>query len=151
MTWDVQMIFSRITSGNPGYKKLKLNTRVKRTRYSEVLIIYMWILNKCLVKINPHSVALQLLNELSRMQSSVSEQQEMGRRLQEKEQTIKALKEQVNTYSLTLTHSSPPTAIMSAEEVRLKVGPCSGFPVFAAKAQIELDWDMMLVYIWQEL
>lgn len=39
------MIFSRITSGNPGYKKLKLNMRVKRIRYSEVLIIYMWILN----------------------------------------------------------------------------------------------------------
>ncbi|XP_069577165.1 cilium assembly protein DZIP1 isoform X1 [Brachyistius frenatus] len=50
----------------------------------------------------------QLLTELSRMQSSVSEQQErshqlqqeMGRRLQEKEQTIKAQREQMRTISL---------------------------------------------------
>lgn len=56
----------------------------------------------------PLPVVFQLLNELSRMQSSVSEhqersqklQQEMGRRLQEKEQTIKAQREQVNSFTL---------------------------------------------------
>uniref|UniRef100_A0A3B4U2R7 DAZ interacting zinc finger protein 1 n=1 Tax=Seriola dumerili TaxID=41447 RepID=A0A3B4U2R7_SERDU len=75
-------------------------------------------------------IVFQLLNELSRMQSSVSEhqelsqrlQQELGRRLHEKEQTIKAQREQVNTRS-PLTQSSPPTAIMSAEEVRRRFGP----------------------------
>ncbi|XP_008276240.1 cilium assembly protein DZIP1 isoform X2 [Stegastes partitus] len=49
----------------------------------------------------------QWLNEVSRMQSSLSEhqersqrlQQEMGRRLQEKEQTIKAQREQIKTIS----------------------------------------------------
>ncbi|XP_037617986.1 zinc finger protein Dzip1 isoform X2 [Sebastes umbrosus] len=57
----------------------------------------------------------QLLNEMSRMQSSVSEQQdssqwlqqEMGRRLQEKEQTIKAQREQIRNIS-----SHPPTKIV---------------------------------------
>ncbi|XP_073318497.1 cilium assembly protein DZIP1 [Pagrus major] len=57
----------------------------------------------------------QLLNELSRMQSSVSEhqelsqrlQQEMGRRLQEKEQTIKAQKEQMRNIT-----SNPPTKVV---------------------------------------
>lgn len=58
------------------------------------------------------------------MQSSVSEhqersqrlQQEMGRRLQEKEQTIKTQREQVTTHS----HSQllPPAVIMSGEEAR---------------------------------
>ncbi|XP_041822058.1 zinc finger protein Dzip1 isoform X2 [Chelmon rostratus] len=57
----------------------------------------------------------QLLNELSRMQSSVSDhqersqrlQQEMGRRLQEKEQTIKAQREQIRNIS-----SNPPTKVV---------------------------------------
>lgn len=57
---------------------------------------------------HPLPFVVQLLNELSRMQSSVSEhqdhshrlQQDMGRRLQEREQTIKAQREQVNTDSL---------------------------------------------------
>ncbi|XP_070712062.1 cilium assembly protein DZIP1 [Pempheris klunzingeri] len=57
----------------------------------------------------------QLLNELSRTQSSVSEhqershrlQQEMGRRLQEKEQTIKAQREQIRNVS-----SNPPTKVV---------------------------------------
>ncbi|XP_038572919.1 zinc finger protein Dzip1 isoform X3 [Micropterus salmoides] len=57
----------------------------------------------------------QLLNELSRMQSSVSEhqdhsrrlQQDMGRRLQEKEQTIKAQREQIRNIS-----SHPPTKVV---------------------------------------
>ncbi|XP_047432413.1 cilium assembly protein DZIP1 isoform X2 [Mugil cephalus] len=57
----------------------------------------------------------QLLNELSRMQLSVSEheergqrlQQEMSRRLQEKEQTIKAQREQIRTIS-----SNPPTKVV---------------------------------------
>lgn len=56
----------------------------------------------------------QLLNELSRMQSSVSDhqehsqrlQQEMGRRLQEKEHSIKAQREQVNTDSHSHSHHS---------------------------------------------
>ncbi|XP_030266030.1 cilium assembly protein DZIP1 isoform X2 [Sparus aurata] len=57
----------------------------------------------------------QLLNELSRMQSSVSEhqersqrlQQEMGRKLQEKEQAIKAQREQIRNIS-----SNPPTKVV---------------------------------------
>ncbi|XP_070814009.1 cilium assembly protein DZIP1 isoform X2 [Chaetodon trifascialis] len=57
----------------------------------------------------------QLLDELSRMQSSVSDhqersqrlQQEMGRRLQEKEQTIKAQREQIRNIS-----SNPPTKVV---------------------------------------
>lgn len=76
------------------------------------------------------------------MQLSVSEhqersqklQQEMGRRLQEKEQTIRAQREQVKTHS----HSqlSLPTVIMSGEEASQRVSPCSGYPVFATRAQI---------------
>lgn len=58
---------------------------------------------------HPRPVVFQLLNELSRMQSSVSEhqersqrlQQEMGRKLQEKEQAIKAQREQVSSVSHT--------------------------------------------------
>lgn len=51
-----------------------------------------------------HGVVFQLLNELSGMQSSVSElsqrlQHEMGRRLQEREQHIKAQREQVSIRS----------------------------------------------------
>ncbi|XP_023285632.1 zinc finger protein Dzip1-like isoform X1 [Seriola lalandi dorsalis] len=57
----------------------------------------------------------QLLNELSRMQSSVSEhqelsqrlQQELGRRLHEKEQTIKAQREQIRNIS-----SNPPIRVV---------------------------------------
>lgn len=59
----------------------------------------------------------QWLNELSRMQSSLSEQQErsqklqqeMSRRLQEKEQTIRAQREQMRTIS---TH--PPTKVVES-------------------------------------
>ncbi|XP_028256346.1 cilium assembly protein DZIP1 isoform X2 [Parambassis ranga] len=59
----------------------------------------------------------QLLDELSRMQSSVSQhqdrsqrlQQEMGRRLQEKEQTIQAQRKQMRTISL-----NPPTKVVEA-------------------------------------
>ncbi|CAG5933585.1 unnamed protein product [Menidia menidia] len=58
----------------------------------------------------------QLLDELSKMRSSLSEhqersqrqQQEMGRRLQEKEQTIKAQREQVSTPTLTVIPPHPP-------------------------------------------
>ncbi|XP_053170451.1 cilium assembly protein DZIP1 [Scomber japonicus] len=57
----------------------------------------------------------QLMDELSRMQSHVAEQeehsrslqQEMGRRLQEKEQTIKAQREQIRNIS-----SNPPTKVV---------------------------------------
>ncbi|KAK2856767.1 hypothetical protein Q5P01_005502 [Channa striata] len=57
----------------------------------------------------------ELLNELGRMQSSVSEHQErsqrlqleMGRKLQEKEQTIKAQREQIRNVS-----SSPPIKVV---------------------------------------
>ncbi|MED6235871.1 hypothetical protein ATANTOWER_001393 [Ataeniobius toweri] len=57
------------------------------------------------IKTQHESEKNQLLNELSRMQSSVTEhrelsqqlQQEMGMRLQEKEQTIKAQREQVSS------------------------------------------------------
>ncbi|XP_035799554.1 cilium assembly protein DZIP1 isoform X2 [Amphiprion ocellaris] len=59
----------------------------------------------------------QWLNELSRMQSSLSEhqersqklQQEMSRRLQEKEQTIKAQREQMRTIS-----NRPPTKVVES-------------------------------------
>ncbi|XP_067349716.1 cilium assembly protein DZIP1 isoform X3 [Channa argus] len=71
----------------------------------------------------------ELLNELSRMQSSVSEHQEqsqrlqleMGRKLQEKEQTIKAQREQIRNIS-----SNPATkvievpVIVSAQAPELK-------------------------------
>ncbi|KAE8278609.1 Zinc finger protein Dzip1 DAZ-interacting protein 1-like protein Iguana protein [Larimichthys crocea] len=67
------------------------------------------------IKAQHESEKNQLLNELSRMQSSVSDQQErsqrlqqeMGRRLQEKEQTIKAQKEQIRNIS-----SNPPTKVV---------------------------------------
>ncbi|XP_068575624.1 cilium assembly protein DZIP1 isoform X1 [Cebidichthys violaceus] len=67
------------------------------------------------IKAQHESEKNQLLNELSRMQSSVSEhqessqrlQQEMGRRLQEREQTIKAQREQLRNIS-----SNPPTKIV---------------------------------------
>ncbi|XP_015233525.1 PREDICTED: zinc finger protein Dzip1-like isoform X2 [Cyprinodon variegatus] len=54
----------------------------------------------------------QLLNDLSRMQTEHQElsqrlQQEMGRKLQEKEQTIKAQREQIKTIS-----SNPPTKVV---------------------------------------
>ncbi|XP_061571890.1 cilium assembly protein DZIP1 [Cololabis saira] len=68
----------------------------------------------------------QLLNELSRMQLSVSEhqetsqrlQQEMGRRLQDKEQTIRAQKEQIKTFS-----SNPPTRVVEAPVFSLAPTP----------------------------
>ncbi|XP_067439632.1 cilium assembly protein DZIP1 isoform X1 [Thunnus thynnus] len=67
------------------------------------------------IKAQHESEKNQLLNELSRMQSSVSEQQErsqklqqeMGRRLQEKEQTIKAQREQIRNIT-----SNPPTKVV---------------------------------------
>ncbi|XP_054479925.1 cilium assembly protein DZIP1 isoform X1 [Anoplopoma fimbria] len=67
------------------------------------------------IKAQHESEKNQLLNELSRMQSSVSEhqessqrlQQEMGRRLQEREHTIKAQREQIRNISL-----NPPTKIV---------------------------------------
>ncbi|XP_044044183.1 zinc finger protein Dzip1 isoform X3 [Siniperca chuatsi] len=67
------------------------------------------------IKAQHESEKNQLLNELSRMQSSVSEhqersqwlQQDMGRRLQEKEQTIKAQREQIRNIS-----SHPPTKVV---------------------------------------
>ncbi|XP_014862014.1 PREDICTED: zinc finger protein Dzip1-like isoform X1 [Poecilia mexicana] len=66
------------------------------------------------IKAQHESEKNQLLNELSRMQSSVAEhqeqsrrlQQEMDRRLQEKAQTIKAQREQMRTIS-----TSPPTKV----------------------------------------
>lgn len=39
---------------------------------------------------------------------------------------------------------------MSREEVRRRVSPCSGYPVYATWAQIVLYWDMMILYAWQE-
>ncbi|XP_076004884.1 cilium assembly protein DZIP1 isoform X2 [Genypterus blacodes] len=67
------------------------------------------------IKVLHESEKNQLRNELSRMQLTVSEQQErslrareeMGRKLQEKEQTIKAQREQIRTIS-----SNPPTRIV---------------------------------------
>ncbi|KAG8004590.1 Zinc finger protein Dzip1, partial [Nibea albiflora] len=67
------------------------------------------------IKAQHESEKNQLLNELSRMQSSASDQQdrsqrlqqEMGRRLQEKEQTIKAQREQIRNIS-----SNPPTKVV---------------------------------------
>ncbi|XP_035533362.1 zinc finger protein Dzip1 [Morone saxatilis] len=67
------------------------------------------------IKAQHESEKNQLLNELSRMQSSVSDQQEhsqrlqqdMARRLQEKEQTIKAQREQIRNIS-----SNPPTKVV---------------------------------------
>ncbi|XP_027867251.1 cilium assembly protein DZIP1 isoform X4 [Xiphophorus couchianus] len=66
------------------------------------------------IKAQHESEKNQLLNELSRMQASVTEhqeqsqwlQQEMDRRLQEKAQTIKAQRDQIRTIS-----SSPPTKV----------------------------------------
>ncbi|KAM4560265.1 cilium assembly protein DZIP1 [Odontesthes bonariensis] len=67
------------------------------------------------IKAQHESEKNQLLNELSRTQSFVSEhqersqrlQQEMGSRLQEKEQTIKAQREQIRTMT-----SNPPTKVV---------------------------------------
>ncbi|KAM9766372.1 cilium assembly protein DZIP1 isoform 2-T2 [Menidia menidia] len=66
----------------------------------------------------------QLLDELSKMRSSLSEhqersqrqQQEMGRRLQEKEQTIKAQREQIRTVT-----SNPPTTVVEIPVVAASV------------------------------
>uniref|UniRef100_A0A3Q2ZRL2 DAZ interacting zinc finger protein 1 n=1 Tax=Kryptolebias marmoratus TaxID=37003 RepID=A0A3Q2ZRL2_KRYMA len=67
------------------------------------------------IKAQHESEKNQLLNELSRMQSSVTEhqqhgqrlQQEMSRRLQEKEQTIRAQREQIRSIS-----SNPATKVV---------------------------------------
>lgn len=77
-----------------------------------ILIEAYAVLNKLLLKwtsrkIHPLPVVFQLMNELSKMQSSLSEyqeqsqrqQQEMRKRLQEKEQTIKAQREQVSSHN----------------------------------------------------
>lgn len=94
---------------------------LKRIRYVLVFvrIIIFNIFNKLFLKsasskIHRLPFVFQLLNELSRTQSSVSEhqehihrqQQEMGRRLQEKDQTIKAQREQVNTDAHTHTYTA---------------------------------------------
>lgn len=94
-------------------------------------------------------LVVQLLNEMSRLQSTVLEhqehhqrlQQEMGGRLREREQTIKAQREQVTAIS----HSS---AIIAGEEAKRRGSPCSGFPVFATWAEIVSYWDVMTLYIW---
>lgn len=70
------------------------------------------------------------------MQSSVSDnqeqsqrlQQEMTKRLQEKEHTIKAQREQVSAER----HIAQPRVVMLGEEGRRKVSSCSGCPVLAA-------------------
>ncbi|XP_047211725.1 cilium assembly protein DZIP1 isoform X2 [Girardinichthys multiradiatus] len=75
------------------------------------------------IKTQHESEKNQLLNELGRMQSSVTEhrelsqqlQQEMGMRLQEKEQTIKAQREQIKTIS-----SNPPAKVV---EIPVAVSP----------------------------
>lgn len=72
------------------------------------------------IKAQHESEKNQLLNELSRVQSSMSEnqehsqrlQQELGRRLQEKEQTIKAQREQIRSIS-----SNPPTKVLEVPVV----------------------------------
>ncbi|KAM3585722.1 uncharacterized protein V6R79_025466 [Siganus canaliculatus] len=65
------------------------------------------------IKAHHESEKNQLMNDLSRMQLSVSNQQEhsqkLERRLQEKEQTIKAQREQIKNMS-----SNPPTKIVEA-------------------------------------
>lgn len=71
------------------------------------------------------------------MQSSVSDhqeqshrlQQEMTRRLQEKEQTIKAQREQVSSDGR--WRSSQPRVVLLGEDVGRKVGSSSGYPVLA--------------------
>ncbi|XP_070786515.1 cilium assembly protein DZIP1 [Enoplosus armatus] len=78
------------------------------------------------IKAQHESEKNQLLNELSRMQSSVSEnqersqrlQQDMGRRLQEKEQTIKAQREQIRNIS-----SHPPTKIVEVPVIVSAAAP----------------------------
>ncbi|XP_071759145.2 cilium assembly protein DZIP1 [Centroberyx gerrardi] len=68
------------------------------------------------IKTQHDSEKNQLLNELSKMQSSVSEDQrlreEMGRRLQEREHTIVTLREQIKTIS-----SNPPTKIVEVPAI----------------------------------
>ncbi|KAM6893944.1 cilium assembly protein DZIP1 [Xenentodon cancila] len=78
------------------------------------------------IKAQHESEKNQLLNELSRMQLSVSEhqehsqrlQQEMGRRLQEKEQTIKAQRDQIRTIS-----SNPPSKVVETPVVSSAPAP----------------------------
>ncbi|XP_031147697.1 zinc finger protein Dzip1 isoform X3 [Sander lucioperca] len=78
------------------------------------------------IKAQHESEKNQLLNELSRMQLSVSEhqesshrlQQEMSRRLQEKEQTIRAQREQIRNYS-----SNPPTKIVEVPVIASAPAP----------------------------
>ncbi|XP_028989115.1 cilium assembly protein DZIP1 isoform X2 [Betta splendens] len=74
-----------------------------------------WELRLQEIKTHHESEKNELLNELSRMQLSVSDhqeqsqrlQQEMSKRLQEKEQTIRAQREQIKNIS-----SNPPTKIV---------------------------------------
>ncbi|XP_028428068.1 cilium assembly protein DZIP1 isoform X2 [Perca flavescens] len=78
------------------------------------------------IKAQHESEKNQLLNELSRMQLSVSEhqesshrlQQEMSRRLQEKEQTIRAQREQIRNISL-----NPPTKIVEVPVIASAPAP----------------------------
>lgn len=79
---------------------------------------------------------------MSRMQSFVTDhqeqsqrlQQEMTKRLQEKEQTIKAQREQVSTDWR--SHSCQSRVVMFREDVGRKVSACSGYPVLATWAQM---------------
>lgn len=110
-----KILLRRIKSGNPGCRTLKLSMNQKRIRY---ILFYLTVKYLCQIfhKLMLESSSLedtfspfilQLLNELSRMQLSVSDhqdhsqrlQQELERRLQEKEQTIRAQQEQVSTDS----------------------------------------------------
>lgn len=60
--------------------------------------------------------------------------QEMIKRLQEKDQTISAQREQVTTRLHSLL--STPAVIMSGEEANQRVSPYSGYPEFATWAHI---------------
>uniref|UniRef100_UPI0037E82C18 cilium assembly protein DZIP1 isoform X2 n=1 Tax=Semicossyphus pulcher TaxID=241346 RepID=UPI0037E82C18 len=78
------------------------------------------------IKAQHESENNQLLNELSRTQSSLSEQhersqrlqQEMGRRLQEKELTIRSQREQIRTIS-----SNPPTKVVEVPVIATAPAP----------------------------
>lgn len=71
------------------------------------------------------------------MQSSVSDHQEqshrlqqvMSRRLQEKEHTIKAQREQVSSHGR--SRSSQPRVLLLGEDVGRKAGSSSGYPGLA--------------------
>lgn len=108
LKWGIISLCCRIRNGSRGCRTLRPSTSRKRTRCVPFKSVRPEIVFSPGFRLNRRPLAVhQLLNELSNMQLSVSEhqqgsqrlQQEMRRQLQEREQTIRAQREQVGTRS----------------------------------------------------